>query len=176
MAIIDVTQAKVQLGIGPSDETYDGELALYVAAASRATESAKGLVIDPQPFVDTPTVGRAAAFLLAHSPVVAITAVASQDGSRTWAPDVLSVDATSGLVTPSTDVSGPLRVAYTAGMDPIPENYQLAALMILQHLWESRRGAMGVQMSGADDYMPGPGWAIPRRALELLGLSMPGVA
>lgn len=173
MAIIEVDQAKTQLGI--TGETYDGELTLYVAAASRATEEAKGAAIAPATFVDTLTVSRGAAFLLAHAPVIAITAVTSLDGSRSWPVDSLTVDAASGLVTPSSGASGALRVAYSAGMDPIPENYQLAALMILQHLWETRRGAMNVQMN-TDDYMPGPGWAIPRRALELLGLSIPGVA
>ncbi|MGQ4513692.1 hypothetical protein [Streptomyces sp. DW26H14] len=179
MAIVGPEQAKTQLGIALDNDAYDAELQTYLGAASIAVEKACGEAVDPHTVVDTLVLpGGSRSFLLTTTPVIAVTALSAVDGGKSWSVDDLSIDGPSGLVTVVSGpaVSGTVRAAYTAGMDPIPDNYTLATLIILQHLWETRRGSMGVQMGGTDDYMPGPGWAIPRRALELLGLSMPGVA
>jgi hypothetical protein len=66
---------------------------------------------------------------------------------------------------------------YQAGEVVIPDDYRLAALIIIEHLWETQRGTMGVQLGGdSEGYSPGRGFAIPRRALELLDTQLPGVA
>jgi hypothetical protein len=62
-------------------------------------------------------------------------------------------------------------------MVPIQANVRLASKIIIQHLWETQRGTMGVQLGGdSDNYVAGRGFAIPRRAIELLGPQLPGVA
>jgi hypothetical protein len=66
---------------------------------------------------------------------------------------------------------------YQAGYTTVPANIRLGALIIVQHLWETQRGMMGVQLGGdGETYVTGRGFAIPRRAIELLGPQLPGVA
>jgi hypothetical protein len=91
----------------------------------------------------------------------------------------LRVDAGTGLVAVASGpaFTGALDVTYQAGLAIVPEDYRLAGLIIIQHLWETQRGTMGVQLGGdSETYMPGRGFAIPRRAMELLDPPLPGVA
>jgi hypothetical protein len=89
------------------------------------------------------------------------------------------VDGPSGSVNV---LSGPplvglALVTHQAGLTAIGANIRLAAKIIIQHLWETQRGTMGVQLGGDNEpYMAGRGFAIPRRAVELLGTQLPGVA
>jgi len=170
--------AKRQLNISQDDTSLDDELQLYVDAVGAAVEKARGETIDRRTIVAEEVAARRSSFLLASVPIVSITSTVSVDGSQVWDPSDLRVDASSGMVTVASGpaVSGAVLVTYTAGYDPVPAHYQLAALIILQHLWETQRGVMGVSLGGDGEPVMMPGFAIPRRALELLGLSIPGVA
>jgi len=69
--------------------------------------------------------------------------------------------------------TGPLRVAYVAGRAVPTPNIAQGGRIILQHLWLTQRGRMGAVMGGSSDYdisepIPGLGYAVPNRALELL--------
>ena len=69
---------------------------------------------------------------------------------------------------------GPLRVTYRAGRLIVAENISGAARIILQHLWATQRPTRGGGLPGArDDFsvtepIPGLGYAIPNRAVQLL--------
>jgi hypothetical protein len=54
----------------------------------------------------------------------------------------------------------------------------LAAQIIIEHLWQTRRGARGGPRPGGMDttLVHGLGFAIPNAALELLGTGIPGMA
>ncbi len=58
-------------------------------------------------------------------------------------------------------------------------NYKLAALFIVAHLWESQRAAVAGPQGpfGEDELLrpAGQGYAIPHRALQLLGEPAPMV-
>jgi hypothetical protein len=117
--------------------------------------------------------------LLRNVPVLSLTSVVSADGATTWNVADLQPDVETGCITV---VSGPaltgsVDVTYQVGMVVVPDDYRLAAKIIIQHLWETQRGTMGVQLGGDNEpYMAGRGFAIPRRALELLDTQLPGVA
>nr|WP_202534091.1 hypothetical protein [Streptomyces sp. SID3212] len=77
---------------------------------------------------------------------------------------------------------GPLRVVYTAGRRIVQDNITSAGKLILQHLWRTRQGPGRPQM-GTSDYdvtepVPGLGYAIPNRAMQLLSPDQlpPGMA
>jgi hypothetical protein len=178
VGIVSLAYARTQLGMGPSETADDDALRGFIAAATGAVERALGQVVVRRTVVEQHRIGRATEVLLRKVPVLSLTSVSAVDGSRTWDPANMQFDADTGLlrVASGERLSGDVDFTYQAGRVVIPADYRLAGLIILQHLWETRRGAMGVQMGGTDDYMPGPGFAIPRRALELIGLSMPGVA
>ncbi|MFI0900567.1 hypothetical protein [Streptomyces sp. NPDC020983] len=176
MALIDTTMARRHLD-GLSSSTSDEELQLWVDAATSAVEKARGEAVDEREFVDeVAVVGRTVT--LAHIPVVSLLSVVAVDTDATWDVGVLRVSP-SGVVTA---ISGPalqgtVLVTYTAGQADPPAPYKVAGLIILQHLWETRRGTMGPRHGGDDEmYVPQLGYAVPRRAVELLGLSLPGVA
>lgn len=183
MAIVTLSMAKAQLNIDATATSDDSELQTYVDAATAAVETQLGQVVDQQTVVeqlDFP--GSATSFLLRSVPVLSLTSLATLDGSQVWAvsPSTMYVDSASGLVTvlSGPPVKGSVLATYQAGYTAVPANFRLAALIIVQHLWETQRGTMGTVMGGGDDsgYVAGRGFAIPRRAIELLGSQLPGVA
>lgn len=178
--LISLAQAKRHLTIAADSTSYDDEVQLWIDATVTAVEKARGQIVQQRSFTDEGDFGTGTtSFVLTNVPVLAITAVATVDNAQTWDPAALHVAPDSGVVTV---LSGPpLRglatVSYTAGMATIPANYTAAGLIILQHLWMTRRGAGAVPRGGEDEmYVPALGYAVPRRAVELLGLSLPGVA
>lgn len=183
MAIVTLAAAKAQLNIAASDTADDVELQGFIDAATAAVETQLGQVVDPRTVIDQlQCASGTQSFLLRSVPVLSLTSVTSLDGSLSWAvgPSGMHVDSASGLVTvlSGAALSGTVLVTYQAGMTVFPANYRLAALIIIQHLWETQRGTMGTVMGGGDDsgYVAGRGFAIPRRAIELLGTQLPGVA
>lgn len=182
MALITLPQAKAQLNIPASDTSQDIELLMYMDAATEAAETARGEVLEQRTVVDEVRfAGSVTSWLLQSVPVVSLTSIAAVDGSQTWsvAPSAMHVEARSGRVTvlSGPSLTGFVAVSYLAGYAVLSTKFRLASLIILQHLWETKRGTAGVQLGGDQEaYVPGRGFAIPRRALELLGLSLPGVA
>jgi hypothetical protein len=177
--IVSLADVRAQLNMGPTETADDEELRGFIGAATGVVEQALGRVVVRRSIVERQQVGRAREVLLRQVPVLSLTSVAAADGSMTWDPANMRVDGETGLVTVTSGelLAGAVDFTYQAGEVVVPENYQLAALIIVQHLWETQRGAMGVQLGGdSDNWMAGRGFAIPRRALELLGPQLPGVA
>ncbi|MEU2924207.1 head-tail connector protein [Streptomyces sp. NPDC007251] len=182
MPIVTLDDAKAQLNITASDTSEDVELQGYIDAATAAVETQLGQAVDQRTVVDQFTFPTGVtSFLLRTTPVLSMLSLATLDGSQSWTPTAptMYVDSASGLVTvlSGPPVKGTVVATYQAGYTAVPANVRLAALIIVQHLWETQRGTMGVQLGGdTDTYVAGRGFAIPRRAIELLGPQLPGVA
>jgi hypothetical protein len=182
MALVTLDDAKKQLNITASDTSGDVELQGFVDAATAAVETQLGQVVDRRTVTEEiAAAGRVTSFLLSSVPVISLTSLVSLDGTQTWSvdPSVAHVDSASGRVTllSGPPFIGPGIAIYQAGMTAVRANIRLAALIIIQHLWETQRGTMGVQLGGdSDNYVAGRGFAVPRRAIELLGTPLPGVA
>lgn len=179
--IVSLRDVKAQTNI--TNTTSDEELRPFVAAATRVIERHLKQAVARRTITEEVAANGLA--VLTWNPVVALVSVQSVDGSVTWNVSTLHVT-TAGVVTcvSGTRLTGRLNVSYIAGMSIIPEDYTSAALIIVQHLWETQRGASGtVRAGGLGDTLAMPrsgssgiGYAIPNRALELLGSEMPGVA
>jgi uncharacterized phiE125 gp8 family phage protein len=180
VGIVSLVDARAQLNFGATETSDDDELRSFIGAATGAVERALGRIVVRRSFTDRfNAVGGATELLLRHVPVLSLTSVVSADGATTWATSGLRVDSETGLVAVASGpaLTGDVDATYQAGMAIVPEDYRLAGLIIIQHLWETQRGTMGVQLGGDNEpYMPGRGFAIPRRALELLDPPLPGVA
>lgn len=178
--IVSLAGARAQLNMGATETADDDELRGFIGAATGAVERALGRTVVRRSFTDRFEVGGGTAeLLLRNVPVLSLTSVASADGTTTWSTANLRVDSETGLVTvvSGAALTGAVDVTYQAGDTVIREDYRLAALIIVQHLWETQRGTMGVQLGGDNEpYVAGRGFAIPRRALELLDTQLPGVA
>jgi hypothetical protein len=113
-----------------------------------------------------------------HPPLVSVSALAGPagGGSISYPTDRLTLDATAGtvaLLDGGYFPAGSYMVTYTAGRAAVPPTIKLAALILLQHLWRTQYGATRVPVGGADDWsvtdpVPGFGYAVPNRVLQLL--------
>lgn len=178
-SIVSLAETRAHLNMSSSETGDDDELRSFIASATRAVERQLGRAVVRRTVTDRfHLAGAATALLLRRVPVLSVTSVASTDGARTWNAADFWADGESGLVTTSgAALIGSVDFTYQVGMALIPEAYRLAAKIIVQHLWETQRGAMGVQLGGeGEGWNPGRGYAIPRRALELLDSTLPGVA
>lgn len=182
MALLTLAEAKAQLNI--TTATHDTELQAYIDGLTRVIERHVGPV---ETRTVTETVhGRSTTLCLTQIPVVSLTSLTPVlTGGRELAIDDLAVDNELGVIRRldgSPFAGGPWTAVYTAGRGTVPANVNLAARMLLQHLWSTQRGP-GRPGMGGDDYLvtepvPGYGYAIPNRVLELLEPDKlpPGVA
>ncbi|MFS8200479.1 head-tail connector protein (plasmid) [Streptomyces sp. CWNU-52B] len=174
MALLTLEEAKAQLDIdGTGDDT---ELAVYVEALTAAIERHVGPV-ETREFTET-IEGRGASLCLSHVPAVALVSVTpAVEVGDALDLAALVLDGGPGIVRyRGGSFAGTLwRVVYTAGRGSVPPTINLAARILLQHLWRTQYGASrGLSsVGGGDDFsvteaVPGWGYAIPNRVLQLL--------
>jgi hypothetical protein len=182
--LISLHEAKKQLRLGDVT-THDDDLRMFIASAGRAIENHTGDTVVRRTVTERHR-RATSVVVLRRSPVVSVTTVVSTGGSTTWQAADLDVDPDTGIVTAVTGLrlTGDLTVTYVPGMRVIPPNYLLAARIITEHLWQTMRPFAGVAnlppgaLEDSLDARSGGlvGFAIPNRALELLGTPGPLVA
>lgn len=181
MALIELKDVKSQLRIPPSDTSSDVVLQGFVSAAVEAVERHTGVWVEQREATEVVHANGGPVLVVSRQPVVSIESVERLDGSRSWDGAGMVGDGTL-IYLGAARVWGTVRVTYTAGLaaGDAPASYAPAAAIIVQHLWETRRGTAGVLAGGdgLDDSLAitGLGFAIPNRALELLGPPAAGVA
>lgn len=186
--IVTTAETKTHLNIDASNTASDAELAGFISAGSRVVDREVGPVVQ-RTVVQTFDGGRSQV-LLSETPVASITSVV--DNGTTVSASDYTVGSDSGVLyrvdgdgltefDPGirslvvTYVAG--RVANTAAVAASYGDFRLAALIIIQHMWETQRpAAAGPFTQGNDDYDPRYAYSIPRRALELLGEPVGGIA
>lgn len=178
--IVSLADIKAQTNI--ASDTNDDELRPWVEAATEVIEEHLGQAVVRRTFVEDAWV-EGNQIALTWAPVISLTSVVSADGSTTYDVTKFHVSQRSGVLTPvaGSVPRGLTTFTYIAGMQVIPAKYTRAACIIVQHLWETQRGNFGgPRAGGLEDSMGGgryaAGFAIPNRALELLGRGIPGVA
>ncbi|MGW0993529.1 hypothetical protein ACWD5V_09500 [Streptomyces sp. NPDC002523] len=179
VAIVSLGDAKKQLNIAATDTSDDDELRGFITGASLVVERELGTIVARRTFTERCTPDSGGRILLSNVPVLALISVQTLDGATTWNVANLDFVTATGLVAAKTGtpLNGDVDMTYKAGLRIVPDDYQLATLIIIQHLWETQRGTMSVQLGGdGEPWMPGKGYAIPRRAQELLDTQLPGVA
>lgn len=184
--IISLSDAKNQCKIPETTTTHDDALRQFIAAAGYVIENHRKETILRRTVVEYHSFREQATRLVLRStPVISLTSVATADGGTTWGVGTLNVVPDSGLVTGLHGLEtvvfyGNVCVTYVAGRTVIPGNYLLAARIIVQHLWETQRGQTrtGTWPGAQEDSVAvfGMGYAIPNRALQLLGKPPPLVA
>jgi len=178
MSLISLASAKAQLKITSDDS--DEELRGYIEASTYAVEHLAGEAIVRRSVTEQQD-AHGGVMVLKVTPVIALTSLATLDGSQSW--DVSLLHPTPAGVVHLRHLVGwtrcPLLVTYQVGYAVVQANYLLAASIIIEHLWQTKRGSKGGPNVGGmqDTMMPrGLGFAVPNRAIELIGDGMPGVA
>lgn len=179
MSIVTLDEAKLQLNIDLDNDSDDGELQFYVDGITDVAEDKTNRVLAPREITERLALRGARRFRLWRKPVIELTSLTSLDGSLTYdvTTAAMYVDRDTGLVDvlAGSAPTGLSLAVYQAGYDPVPEKYRRGALVILQHVWESQRGAGGIAsgVMGADDYerlrISGQFYSIPKKALEWMG-------
>lgn len=182
MPALTLDGAKAQLNI--TSTSHDAELADYVAAVNEVIESYVGPV-DDRTVVERWTGGRRT-IAVRHRPVVSVTSVTYlDDGADAAAVSDIDLDTELGVLRLKTAEwwpSGRLRVEYVAGQGgEAPAAADIAARIIVQHLWETQRGGDSRRpdlAGGLEVPASGGGFtfSVPRRAIQLLEAHATGPA
>lgn len=175
-AILSLADAKDHLNLAADSTHEDDEVRFWNAAATLAVEYFTGPIVI-RTMTDDHTERSARALVLRRTPVIEVISVEPlRDGGIAYDVDDLVLDGATGLLTLRSGglLQGPLRATYRAGRAIVSENITAGARIILQHLWLTQRaGRRGGLAGGGQDYavtepIPGLGYAIPNRALNLL--------
>lgn len=174
--IVSLADAKAHLNITGTRD--DEELRGWVEAATDVVENYVGPCVR-RTFSEVfhlPWYG-VRSVALNRSPVIAVTAISGASLTD------IDTDTSFGIVRHIGDgkFSDRIEITYTAGRTVIPANITKAALIILQHLWQTQRNGSRGALPGAMDSVdpiPGIGYAVPNRALQLMDAYRlpPGVA
>jgi hypothetical protein len=202
MALMSMDEMRAHLN--QTDTADDDELRPMMDAATLIIERHRGEVVARRPVTEDYQLGsryrngqwaeggwsntgyrRGPFLVLRRGPVISLTSIVSVDGVTTWNVTDLDLDVESGSVTPrfgTPSLVGRVRVTYVAGYAVVPPHYIEAAKIITAHLWSTQRtanfGPHSVIRPGGDEdpFSANPGYAIPYRALELLGGRPPVIA
>lgn len=186
--LVSLADAKGQLNIPLADVSSDAELAGFIAAATDPIERIIGPVIARS--VTEVWDGGRSQLLLRKPPVLSITAVT--DTGTVLAASDYKLNGPAGILS---RVAGPSLLPFLPGIQSVTVVYQagqaadiaavtanlpnvrLAAMIIIQHLWQTQRpAAAGPFTQGSDEYDPRSSFAVPHRVTELLGDPVGGFA
>jgi hypothetical protein len=191
--LVSLADAKARLNIDATDYSNDEELRGVVEAATLVVERHLRQVVARRTVAEQVTVSRLTGVGgywtgvadLSYTPVLSVTSVVSVDGLTTWPAINLTLLGSQLWAATGLGLSGELVVTYVAGYAVVPANYTQAALEIIAHLWSTQRlSSLGPRPFGGfgqanEQDLPGlaaMGFAIPNRAVELLGPRPPLVA
>jgi hypothetical protein len=185
--IVSMRDAKEHLNI-PLDRTDDDrELLGFLVAVTAVVENHIGAVLRAEQ--TTTFDGGLDSIVLPVTPILSVTSV-TESGTAVDASGY-SLDAASGVMRRLSGGRpigwragiGNVVVDYVVGRTSVAANVSRAALIILKHMWETQRNAGGgrpglaSEVSDPATYVVNPSsFAIPYRALELLGKPVSGVA
>jgi len=169
--LISLKEAKRHLRIPESNTSNDEAIMDFVDAATEMVEFYVGPCI-PRTIIEYVEAGRT--FALKCPPVISVTSIVPYrwSGSSFGPADVMvDEDGVIRMLTTGRVFGfGPYEVTYVAGRRVIPANITQAVKIILGHMWETQRGASGLPYQNQDNLapVPGQGYTLPNRALELL--------
>lgn len=184
--IVSLSDARELLRL--TGTTQDELLRSKIAATTIIIERIIDEVVVPRTIVENITNVKPGRFLvLRKTPIISLTSLALTSALYTWDVATFNFVPETGVLTAlptAWQVWGDITVTYVAGRAVIPENYLEAAKIIIQHLWQTRRGAAGTpQVEGMSTTLSphaargfGWGFAIPNAAIELLGAPVTGFA
>lgn len=178
-SIMSLAAAKAHLNMSQSVTRDDDELRNMIEAVTSVVERHRSEVIPRRTVTEHWPNSSGSQVVLLHHPVISITSMIDTNGASVPVGDHL-LDGQNGIITFLGGFRGtrPASITYVAGYEQIPANYILAAKIILAHLWTTQRiqniGAqptLGSQSRREEQIVTptGMGYAIPHRAIELLG-------
>lgn len=171
-AIISLAEAREHLNIPDEETIEDAELLTVIAAASVAVERHLGIVVARRTITELVTAVQGQPLRL-RSPLVAVTSATDAAGDEVDVTDWV-VDGHTGFVTGAP--AGDMTVNYRAGLLLTPQTYITATQIVCGHMWATQRANTFTPRYGGDTTtVVGMGYALPNRAIELLGGRAPNM-
>lgn len=176
--VVSLGEAKKQLNMDEDVHDDDEEISGFIRAVTEICERYVGS-LGRKIYVERQDGGYQ--IILNHFPVLSLTSVVAARSTGTdLAVSDLDLDGATGIIRLLSGgrMVGPYRITYMAGRTEIFPHVRQAALIIIQHMWETQRGLSGsVRVGGSDEiFDPRQTYSIPRRAQELLGDRPPVIA
>jgi hypothetical protein len=171
-AIISLAEAREHMNIPDEETVEDDEIRSKILAASGAVELHLGIVVARRTLTErfTAITGQP---LRLRPPVVEVLSAVDAAGDEVdvegW-----QLDGFTGFVTGAP--AGTLDVTYRAGLSVIPQPFIEATQIVCAHLWATQRANTFTPRFG--DSAPaivGMGYALPNRAMQLLGGRAPNM-
>jgi hypothetical protein len=168
--IVSLVEAKKHLNI--SNDGNDDEIRGFIEAVTGVVQFYCGTLF-PAEYVETHQ-ACGDTIVLRHYPVLEVSAIDTVGTGSTVDPSGIDIGE-AGVINLGQRFWGRLRFTYRAGYTVLPAGITRAALIIIQHMWDtqrprdSRRPAVpqGEDYSQVQD-MSGRFYTVPRRAVELL--------
>lgn len=170
-----VSLADTKRHLNQTTTTQDDEVRGFIGTATDIIEDLCGPVV-VRTFSER-IEGCGPTIVLSHTPLVAVTSIVSiRPSGPAYDMANVDVDLPTGVLEllDGTWFRGSLRALYKAGRPVVPRALRLAALVIIQHMWRTQLGSSTAarRRDRGDDYaepIPGMGYSIPNRAMELMG-------
>lgn len=189
-AVLPLQDAKDALNIPQSNTASDSEIAAYIATIESNLERATGGPLVNRAIANERTEMQSYQTVIPvrQRPLVSVTSITSASGGAIDISAGLDLDTSAGLIRRKLGLPfyGPffawlpqVTVTYVAGWGTsVPAAFNVAARIILQHLWVTQHGpSQRPMMTGEVETvtLPGFGFAIPVQAAELLDGAQNGV-
>jgi hypothetical protein len=172
--IVSLAEAKLHLNI--SNDGQDTEIRGFIEAVTSICAFYCGTLF-PQEYTETHQVC-SDTVVLRHYPVTDISTITTIGTGSTVDPGDADIGE-GGVIGFPQMIWGKLRFVYTAGETVLPANITRAALIIIQHMWDTQRPRNSRRPSApaSEDFsnvqdQSGRFYTVPRRAVELLQASI----
>lgn len=165
--LVSRAEALERLGESPTSAATRFEaLSLYIASATAVVEYITGPLIRVDQTWTEVLMYPASSMVLPHT-TITVTSV-TVDGNELGEGDYL-VDEDAGIVHSRTHMFyDKVSIGFTAGDEEIPPQARQACLEVIAHMWQATRQDGRPEPVGEDTVVTPMGFAIPRRAQELL--------
>jgi len=181
ISVLSLQDAKEHLNIPQSNTTYDSEIQSKIATIQANLEKTTGGPIITRAVTErVPCPYGHNTLTVRQRPLVAVTSIT--DVASGVAIDItgLDVDTNAGVIRrrlswPFWVWGGAYTVVYTAGWGTaVPPSFNEFARIVLEHLWQTQHGpSLRPSIGGEEEVtLPGFGYAIPNRAVELIAWAM----
>ena len=176
-SVLSLPDAKVTVNINPTTTTYDAELQSMIDTVTASLETITGGPAFNRSVTEYAYVsGDLRNITLRQRPVVSVTSITDIAVGTPMSIVDIDIDPTAGIIRRKLDLpfwsflSTRYQIVYVAGWGTaIPAAFNVAARLIVNHLWRTARGPGLAPVPNEDmTFLPGMSFAIPNRALEVM--------
>jgi hypothetical protein len=181
VSVLSLRDGKDHLNIPQTNTTYDSEIQSKIATIQANLEKLTGGPIITRSITErAPCPYGHNTIAVRQRPLVGVTSITDVASGVAQSTSDLEIDSNAGIIRrklgwPFLGWGGAYTVVYTAGWGTaVPPSFNEFARIVLEHLWQTQHGpSLRPSIGGEEEVtLPGFGYAIPNRAVELIAWAM----